>query len=97
MEEQIGIIYSPNYGAGWSPWNGEELALDQTLAHMLNRNASKNDIESYCKTMYPDAYLGGLEDCIVEWVNKGTLFRIEEYDGSESLILDGQDTWQVAL
>ena len=34
---------------------------------------------------YPGAYLGGVDDLIVEWVQEGTQYEITEYDGNESL------------
>lgn len=32
MSDKIGIIYSPGFGAGWSTWGCEAMALDQELA-----------------------------------------------------------------
>lgn len=34
---------------------------------------------------YKDVYLGGVYDLEVEWIDEGTLFRIHEYDGWESV------------
>lgn len=39
-------------------------------------------------------YFGGLADCDLEWVPVGINFRINEYDGAESLeIEDGSNWW----
>jgi len=38
-------------------------------------------------------YLGGLEDLEVKWLPIGTKFRIDEYDGSESIELLGDIDW----
>lgn len=95
MVDKIGIIVSGGYGTGWSTWGEPELALDQKLANLIETEPYEK-WEQYCKETYPEEYLGGLEDCSVTWVEKGTRFRIEEYDGSESLILEHTQSWQIA-
>lgn len=96
MNEQIGIIYSPGYGAGWSTWGDKKQALDQELAKAIWDNEPYEIIEQIAKRNWPNAYLGGLSDCIVEWVERGTQFIVEEYDGSERLTFQEGDHWQVA-
>tara|TARA_Y100000114_G_C11764120_1_gene332415 strand:+ start:82691 stop:82984 length:294 start_codon:yes stop_codon:yes gene_type:complete len=96
MEKKIGIVYSPGYGAGWSSWGNEEMALDQTLAVMIESGADHDELESYCEGRWPDEYLGGLEDCRVCWVEAGTLFKIREYDGYESIEFNTDGYWIVA-
>lgn len=93
---KIGIIYSPGFGAGWSTWGQPEQALDQTLANLIASEAPYTDWEKYCEEKYPEEYLGGLSDCVVEWVEEGTLFKIDEYDGSESVMFKEDDNWQIA-
>ena len=96
MKNEIGIVYSPGYGAGWSTWGRPEMALDQTLANMIEDGKPYSEIEAYCEMTWPDEYLGGLEDCVVEWVEKGTQFVIEEYDGSESVVFNHGNYWMTA-
>ena len=96
MTNQIGIIYSPGYGAGWSTWGDSDQALDQELAQAIENNEPYEKIEEIAKHNWPEAYLGGLSDCQVEWVDAGTQFIVEEYDGSESLRFHSGDYWQSA-
>ena len=35
----------------------------------------------------------GFEDCELYWVPVGKNFRIDEYDGAETLIIEGQEKW----
>ena len=35
---------------------------------------------------FKDVYCGGTNNLIIKWVPVGTRFRIDEYDGSESII-----------
>ena len=45
---------------------------------------------------YQDEYFGGLEDLEVKWVPVGARFRIDEYDGAETLVLESHETWLTA-
>lgn len=93
-----GIVYSPGFGAGLSTWGETAMAADQTLAHMIAEEEDWEVVEAYCESVYPDAYLGGLRDCVVEWVPVGTQFCIDEHDGSERVVLREDDSlWTTVL
>jgi hypothetical protein len=92
MEDKIGIIYSPGFGAGWSTWGEPEQALDQELAHAIE-NLPREEWIKIAEKNWPDAYKGGLSDREVEWVEKGTAFSISDYDGSESIEFGSRKTW----
>ena len=38
-------------------------------------------------------YMGGFPDCDLEWVPVDARFRINEYDGAESLEIENEDSW----
>lgn len=83
---KVAVLYSPGYGAGWSTWNGHE------AAHMFNPRLVKAVLgESGEKPIdvaeqeFPESYHGGVEQLEVEWIKEGQAFRINEYDGSESV------------
>ena len=92
----VAVLYSPGYGAGWYSWNTKypECLFDPNIVAMVE--AGQHDqIEAYCKTAHPDLLLGGTEQLQIEWLPVGTAFKIEEYDGYESI--EYQDTdWHVA-
>ena len=95
--KQIGILYSPGFGAGWSTWGNCEMALDQELAVAIDSKLPYEEILKIAERNWPEQYYGGLDDCVVEWVDEGTLFAVEEYDGSESLRFQASgDYWTVA-
>jgi len=96
MNHRIGIIYSPGFGAGWSTWGNPESALDQELANAIENKESFEIIKSIAAKNWPGQYTGGLEDCVVEWVDKGTQFIIDEYDGNESVHFNFDNYWMVA-
>lgn len=94
MSNLVGIIYSPGFGAGWSTWGEPDQATDQELAKLIDSGADYSEIAKLAEEKWPDSYKGGLSDCVVEWVEKGTRFAIEEYDGSESIrFADDGDYW----
>ena len=87
---KVAILLSPGFGAGWSTWaydKHKEFALfDKRLVEAAE--AGVRDIEPIVEdALGPDNdfYCGGWRDIKVEWLPQGTHFRINEYDGSESL------------
>jgi hypothetical protein len=89
----VAVLVSRGYGAGWSTWcydyDREKLMYDPTLVELVEGNASRENLEYYVRTAYPEQYTGGLDGIYVEWVPQGTRFRVNEYDGAETVeILD---------
>ena len=91
-EGNVGVIVSPGYGAGWSTWNSEYeefLTMDKELVSLRLSGGSAAQAEDRFKAVFgKNAYIytGGWGDAEVEWLSPGTVFRINEYDGHESLI-----------
>ena len=62
----------------------DALELDELVPTGLPK--SYDDLRVKRNTVeYPDVYTGGLKDICLAWVKQGTLFRVTEYDGSESI------------
>jgi hypothetical protein len=89
----VAILYSPGHGAGWSTWDysgkhRDYLLFDPELVQaVLDKDFDKAAVlaETHC----PDFYPGGARDLRVQWLPKGTTFKFNEYDGSESLSIMG--------
>jgi hypothetical protein len=93
---QVAVLVSPGFGAGWYSWHHvEELIYDPSVVEWLEQG-EMSKIEAYLALKYKDEYFGGLEDLVVMWVPKGARFRIEEYDGAESLVLESEERWMTA-
>jgi hypothetical protein len=84
---KVAILYSPGFGAGWYSWHHiEELVFDPSIVTWLEaRELGK--IVSYLTLKYPGEYFGGVDQLTIKWIPQGTQFRIEEYDGAESVQL----------
>lgn len=85
------VLISHGYGAGWSTWNerfSSFLLFDKGIVELVLRG-KKDEVEEYVKKKVGDehVFLGGLDDLDVEWVREGTRFIVDEYDGSESIIM----------
>ena len=94
---KVAVLYSPDYGAGWYTWNQEnqDMIFDPTVV-MFVEDGDLDKAEAYATLKWPDAYLGGLRDLRVEWIPEGTAFKINEYDGNESIEIRDGGQWIVA-
>ncbi len=95
---KVAVLVSRGYGAGWSTWMYEypQCLFDPVLAQMLLDGEDEMEIASVAEKRYPNAYLGGLDGLTVEWVPVGTKFRIDEYDGAESVEILSDMRWNEA-
>ena len=45
---------------------------------------------------YKDVYFGGFEDLVIEWMPEGVYYKIDEYDGYESIVTVDTVDWSIA-
>jgi len=82
---EVAVAVSGGYGAGWSTWNPDVNPMDKKYNQLI----LDGDIDKAIKLAKSEGHFtGGLEDCSIKWVDEGERFRIDEYDGSESLIFE---------
>ena len=95
-DDRVAVIVSPGYGAGWYTWhNIEELLYDPSIVEWIEQGAL-DKIAVYMELRYPDVYLSQSREFKIKWVPVGERFRITEYDGSESLVLESEQQWLTA-
>jgi hypothetical protein len=97
-EGHVAVLVSSGFGAGWYSWHSiEALLFDPVVVEMVEQGRLE-EIEAYVNSQYPDEspYCGGVDGLGVHWVPVGARFRIDEYDGAESLVLESQEQWIVA-
>ena len=93
---QVAVIVSPGHGAGWYSWHGiEELLFDPTIVAWIESDES-DKIKHYITLKYPNEYFGDIGNLSIRWIAQGTAFKIDEYDGSESVSVRDQEEWIVA-
>ena len=100
---QVAVLYSPSWGAGWSTWEQDPdvriaMLFDPQIADIRDQGAPdwQERAEAIARIKYPDAYLGGLQDLRVKWLRQGTRFRIDEHDGNELVVINGEQEWITA-
>ena len=85
---KVAVLYSPGFGAGWHSWNErKELLFHPKLVEMVENNKQSKITEQWIKENLgiDNVYCGGAADLQIKWLDEGTAFIINEYDGSESI------------
>ena len=99
---EVGVLLSPEYGGGWYTWgrldveNPEELIFDKTLIEMILNKRTCEEIEKYVLNRWPEMDSASIDDLSVEFLPKGTVFRINEYDCNEYLEFRDKIKWIIA-
>lgn len=92
------MLVSYGYGAGWYTWNHDhpECLYDAHIAQLVLNGADNNAVKAMAEAKWPYGYWGGASDglCVV-WLKPGTAFRIEEYDGAETLVTPEGEKWLI--
>lgn len=103
----VAVIYSPGYGAGWSTWaehpERDLLLFEPDIVQLvLDRDAGDittteflDQVDMIWQLKQYESYCSPDKLCVV-WLPVGTKFRINEYDGSESIMLQQDDVWHTA-
>lgn len=99
---QVAVLYSPGFGAGWYTWNTDypELMFHSQLVEWAEKGVPEDiDLKKWCEQTFMSKfiYTGGWGKISIKWLPKGTIFRINEYDGDESIeILDIESNYFIA-
>ena len=89
---EVAVIVSGGFGAGFSTWSDVN-PMDKRYAELILNEKFDEAIEL---AFSEDIFEGGIEDCYIEWIPEGEKFRIDEYDGAESLIILNIDNYYTA-
>lgn len=94
---KVAVLYSPEFGAGWYTWNQEhpEILFDPAMVKLVEKG-QYDELATYVELKYPGIYTGGLDNLKVEWIKEGSLFRVVEYDGCESIEVNDEIDWMIA-
>lgn len=88
--DEVGVLYSPGFGAGWSTWNDDRYAYDKRIVEKFIEDPELfhrvgPDLDAFMYALGYDGYYGGADDLRLTFIPKGTMFIIDEYDGNESI------------
>lgn len=101
---KVAVCYSPGYGAGWSSWADDELQealiFHPAIVNMILEGTKDLIDEEWLVDNlgeeYEHVYTGGVKNLVIEWVPQGSLVRINEYDGFESVEIYSTDDYFIA-
>lgn len=93
----VAVLYSPDYGSGWYTWNTNypELLFDPAIVQLVEEEKF-DELQTFVQLKYPDIYKGGMWDLKIAWILEGAMFRVNEYDGDESIELKDDADWFTA-
>lgn len=94
VDGEVAVLVSRGFGSGWSTWG--QNVFEPEIVEAILEGKSDREIVEIAREIYPDAYVGGIGGLEVRWVPVGTRFRIEEYDGAETLWLENEYDWETA-
>lgn len=84
---KVAVLISHGFGAGWYTWgDSQELLFNPKLVEMVQKGKANEITKEWVKeNIGIDVYCGGAKDLKIHWLESGTAFVVEEYDGAESL------------
>jgi len=89
----VAVAVSGGFGAGWSTWN--KIDPRDARFNQLFLDGKVDEVRRICDEE-DLGYAGSAHDVEIVWVPEGTQFRIDEYDGAESLVTEDKDPWVIA-
>jgi len=90
--EEVAIAVSRGFGAGWSTWS-DVSPLDPDFNQLFIKKEYEKARRLADKRQI---YSGGIEDIEIIWVPIDTKFIIQEYDGSETIMMQTDFDWITA-
>ena len=95
---RVAVLVSPGFGAGWYTWNREhhECLYDADVVAWVEGGKEGPMPDMAAKYGWSGFYDGGASDLIIYWIDQGEQFRVDEYDGSESLVFSSEEKWITA-
>jgi len=100
---KVAVLYSPGYGGGWyNDHQIKELVFHPKLVELVEHNRHEEITEELimeilnCSENDLPYMGGGMYQLDIEWVDEGAVFRIDEYDGYENVVLLQDHNWLTA-
>lgn len=90
---KVAVVISAGFGAGWGSWNDDVqdvLMFHPKIVGMVEEDKQIEITEEWLKEELglEGVYTGGRDGLYIKWLSEGTKFRLDEYDGAESIITE---------
>ena len=96
---RVAVIISNAHGSGWSTWASKEERLNQLFDSSIVwylLYGSYEQLEQYIALRYPERSGYNVTALIVEWIDQGTEFVVDDYDGLETIRIKDKISWITA-
>lgn len=95
---KVAVLYSPGFGAGWHSWGAPEAAIfHPELVRLVEEGRAQEIDDELIQNIFGDSfYTGGAYALCIKWLDEGTAFQIDEYDGNESISIRDMENWIIA-
>ena len=89
--QEVAIIISKGYGSGFSTWQSiNDIEKEKSLAEPVAFNCPNAFFENLSdinkQSLEDNKSIIDFEDLEVQWIPEDSAYRIDEYDGSETLV-----------
>jgi len=86
-EGKVAVLVSYGFGAGWYSWNADKrLLFHPKLVEMVDQKRNSEITDEWVReNLGIEMYTGGADGLSIEWIEEGTAFEINEFNGAESL------------
>jgi len=92
---KVAVVYSPDFGGGWSTWHDVD-PMDSRMAEAVISGDKAKMKKAFVEMSGESEFLPDFEQLRVAWLPVGQEFRINEYDGHESIQLKEDIAWFTA-
>ena len=97
---KVAVLVSPGFGAGWSTWDHnsreENICFDAEVVQWVLDGMPNADNFMDATQERLNVYVSGMRDLVIQWVDPDSKFRIDEYDGSETIMWESPTYWETA-
>jgi hypothetical protein len=101
VDGRVAVVIHPEYGLGWSSAYPDipELLFDPGIISLFKEKQWEK-LKTYLVLKFPDVAYSysdrDIKGLVIHWIRQGSKFRIEAYDGMESIVLYDDEKWIVA-
>ena len=97
---EVAVLYSPGFGAGWSTWAYDEKVKQECIFDpdcvFAILEGDKQKAQTIAEKKWGEGGYWNTDKLEVTWVKRGQAFKIDEYDGYESIIFNYDVEWIIA-
>jgi hypothetical protein len=101
VDGRVAVVIHTEYGWGWFSAYPDipELLFDPGIVSLVEEKQWEK-LKTYLVLKFPDVAYSysdrDIKGLVIHWIRQGSRFRIESYDGMESIVLHDNEEWIIA-